>query len=179
MHIVSTYLPPTAASLAIKCNLGDEFLVVAEINRLDLYKLADTGIQLVNSLELLPRIVALQQISLDVRRRLELSSIFSSLLYRTVQRLYWPSLTTQIALRWFSNTLPNNVISSLPARRSWSSRMVDPPRDASLAPFHRMASMLQYPSTRARWPSSHLCAKAQHMSSGKRILRESSTRHIP
>lgn len=63
MHIVSTYLPPTAASHAVKCNLGDDLLVVARINRLDLYMLRSTGIQHVSSLELLPRVVALHEIS--------------------------------------------------------------------------------------------------------------------
>jgi hypothetical protein len=67
MHLVSTYLPPSAASHALKCNLGQELLVVAKINRLDALELLPTGARLLNSLELLARIVAVHEIARQVR----------------------------------------------------------------------------------------------------------------
>jgi len=66
MHLVSTYLPPSAASHAIKCNLGQELLVVAKINRLDVLELLPTGAKLLSSLELLARIVAVHEIARHV-----------------------------------------------------------------------------------------------------------------
>lgn len=67
MHLISSYVPPSATSHAIKCNLGHDLLVVARINRLDAYETLPDGVRLVNSLEVLPRIVALHEISPDVR----------------------------------------------------------------------------------------------------------------
>jgi hypothetical protein len=67
MHLVSTYLPPSAASHAVKCNLGHELLVVARINRLDALELLPTGARLLSSLELLARIVAVHEIARHVR----------------------------------------------------------------------------------------------------------------
>ena len=66
MHLVSTYLPPSAASHAVKCNFGRELLVVARINRLDVLELLDTGAKPQSSLELLPRIVAVHEIAHQV-----------------------------------------------------------------------------------------------------------------
>ncbi|KAG8816983.1 hypothetical protein FRC17_000103, partial [Serendipita sp. 399] len=65
MHLVSTYLPPTATSHAVKCKLGEELLIVARINRLDAYKLLPHGIELLTSLEVLARVAALHEISPD------------------------------------------------------------------------------------------------------------------
>ncbi|KAG8793975.1 hypothetical protein FRC16_010750 [Serendipita sp. 398] len=65
MHLVSTYLPPTATSHAVKCNLGEDLLVVARINRLDVYKLLPNGLELSSSLELLSRVAALHEVSPD------------------------------------------------------------------------------------------------------------------
>jgi hypothetical protein len=67
MHLVSTYLPPSAASHAVKCNLGQELLVAARINRLDALELLPTGARPLSSLELLPRIVAVHEIARHVR----------------------------------------------------------------------------------------------------------------
>ncbi|KIM30042.1 hypothetical protein M408DRAFT_22463 [Serendipita vermifera MAFF 305830] len=65
MHLISTYLPPPAASHALRCNLGEELLVVARINRLDVLELLPTGARPLSSLELLPRIIAVHEIALD------------------------------------------------------------------------------------------------------------------
>lgn len=78
MHLVSTYLPPSAASHALKCNLGENVLVIARINRLDVLELLPTGAKLISSLELLPRIVALHEIAFDVSPRLLIISYLKS-----------------------------------------------------------------------------------------------------
>ncbi|PVF94630.1 hypothetical protein CPB86DRAFT_765387 [Serendipita vermifera] len=65
MHLLSTYLPPSAVSHAVKCNLGQELLIIARINRLECLQLLPDGARPLCSLELLPRIVALHEITLE------------------------------------------------------------------------------------------------------------------
>ena len=99
MHLISSYVPPFATSHAIKCHLGEDLLVVARVNRLDVYEPLSDGVRLLSSLELLPRIVALHEITPDVRH-LHLIALDSLLSYkcRMVQERYSSSPTTQIAL---------------------------------------------------------------------------------
>jgi hypothetical protein len=66
MHILSTYLPPSATTHAIKCNVGEDILVISRLNRLDVYELLSDGAKPLPSIEIPPRIVALEEISLDV-----------------------------------------------------------------------------------------------------------------
>jgi len=67
MHLVSTYLPPSAASHAIKCNLGQELPVVAEVNRLDALEFLPTSARPLSSLEPLSRVVTVHEIASHVR----------------------------------------------------------------------------------------------------------------
>lgn len=73
MHILSTYLPPSATTHAVKCNVGEELLVVSRLNRLDVYELLPDGVKSLTSTELLPRIVAVEEISPDVSSKADFS----------------------------------------------------------------------------------------------------------
>ena len=51
LHLVSTYLPPSATSHALKSNLGGNVLVVTRINRLDVLELLPTTANFISSSE--------------------------------------------------------------------------------------------------------------------------------
>lgn len=104
MHLISSYVPPSATSHAIKCHLGEDLLIAARVNRLDVYEPLPDGVRLATSLELLPRIVALHEITPDVSHLhlIALDSLLSHK-FRMIQEHCSSSPTTQTALLSLSN----------------------------------------------------------------------------
>jgi hypothetical protein len=69
MHVISTYLSPTAATHAITAKLTTspaQYLVIAMINCVQVFGLEPEGLKHVAAYELWGRIVALEEIVVDV-----------------------------------------------------------------------------------------------------------------
>jgi len=100
MHVISTYLPPTAVTHAITARLtarSARYLVIAKINRIEAFSLEREGLKQVAAYELWGRVVALEEITIDVRYPHMRESDFS-LALRTVQAAYSSSPTILIGV---------------------------------------------------------------------------------
>jgi hypothetical protein len=98
MHVISTYLPPTAVTHAITAKLtagSARYLVIAKINRVEVFSLERDGLKKAAAYELWGRIVALEEIVVDVSYPHMRESSFS-LAFRTVQAAYSSSPTILI-----------------------------------------------------------------------------------
>lgn len=98
MHVISTYLPPTAVTHAITAKLSGSstrYLVIAKINRVEAFSLELEGLKPVAAYELWGRVVALEEIVVDVSC-LYMSGCSFSLAFRTARVACSLSLTTLI-----------------------------------------------------------------------------------
>lgn len=98
MHVISTYLSPTAVTHAITAKLtagSARYLVIAKINRVEAFSLEREGLKQVAAYELWGRIVALEEIVVDVSYLYMRESSFSRA-FRTVQAVYSSSPTILI-----------------------------------------------------------------------------------
>lgn len=70
MKVVSTFHPPSSVLHSLKCNLTSnsdvEFLVVAKLDRLDVYLVHQEGLRFNCTLEIWGRIKAVRAIPVDV-----------------------------------------------------------------------------------------------------------------
>jgi DNA damage-binding protein 1 len=70
MKVISTFHPPSSVLLSLKCNLISnsdvEFLVVAKLDRLDVYLIHSEGLKLDCTLEIWGRIKAIRAVPVDV-----------------------------------------------------------------------------------------------------------------
>ena len=69
MHVISTYLQPTAVTHATTARLTGgsvQYLVIAKINRVEVFSLEPEGLKQVAAYELWGRVVALDEIVVDV-----------------------------------------------------------------------------------------------------------------
>jgi hypothetical protein len=90
MHVISTYLSPTAVTHAITAKLTEgsaRYLVISKINRVEVFSLEREGLKQVAAYELWGRIVALEEIVVDVSHPYMCKSSFSSE-FRTVQAVF-------------------------------------------------------------------------------------------
>ena len=95
MHIISTYLSPTAVTHAITAKLtvgSARYLVIAKINRVEAFTLEREGLKQSAAYELWGRIVALEEIVVDVNSPYMRDRSFSQAI-RTVQAVSSSSLT--------------------------------------------------------------------------------------
>ena len=100
MHVISTYLPPTAITHAITAKLiggSARYLVIAKINRVEAFSLEPQGLRQVAAYELWGRIVALEEIVVDVSC-LYMHCYSFSLAFRTDQAAYSSSPTILIGV---------------------------------------------------------------------------------
>lgn len=98
MHVISTYLPPTAVTHAITAKLSGSstrHLVIAKINRVEAFSLELEGLKPVAAYELWGRVVALEEIVVDVSCLYMHGCSFSQA-FRTAQVACSLSLTTLI-----------------------------------------------------------------------------------
>ena len=98
MHVISTYLPPTAVTHATTAKLtagSARYLVIAKINRIEVFSLEPEGLKQVAAYELWGRIVALEEIVVDVSY-LYISQCPFSFAFRTAQVAYSQSPTILI-----------------------------------------------------------------------------------
>jgi hypothetical protein len=98
MHVISTYLPPTAVTYATTAKLtgsSARYLVIAKINRVEAFSLEPEGLKQVAAYELWGRIVALEEIVVDVSNLYMRKFPFSQAL-RTDQAAYSSSPTILI-----------------------------------------------------------------------------------
>lgn len=70
MKVVTTFHKPSSVLSSVKCRLVSgsdlEFLVVAKLDRLDVYSLQLEGIKLETTLEIWGRIIAIKAVSVEV-----------------------------------------------------------------------------------------------------------------
>jgi len=98
MHVISTYLSPTAVTHAITAKLIEgsaRYLVIAKINRVEAFSLEREGLKQVATYELWGRIVALEEIVVDVSHSYMRESSLSWA-FRTVQAVFSSSPTILI-----------------------------------------------------------------------------------
>ena len=98
MHVISTYLSPTAVTHAITAKLAAgsaRYLVIAKINRVEVLSLEREGLKQLAAYELWGRIVALEEIVVDVNPPYMRQCSFSRA-FRTVQAVFSSSLTIPI-----------------------------------------------------------------------------------
>ncbi|KAL4064854.1 CPSF A subunit region-domain-containing protein [Scleroderma yunnanense] len=68
MKVVSTYHQPSSVLDSVKCILdGDEYLVVAKLNRVDFYSIHPDGLRLENGIDIWGRVRAVRTVPLRVR----------------------------------------------------------------------------------------------------------------
>lgn len=94
MHVISTYLPPTAVTHAITAKLtagSARYLVIAKINRVEVFSLEREGLKPLATYELWGRIVALEEVVVDVKS-LYMREYSFSRAFRMVQAVYSSSL---------------------------------------------------------------------------------------
>ena len=94
MHVISTYLSPTAVTHATTAKLtagSARYLVIAKINRAEVFSLERGGLKPLATYELWGRIVALEEIVVDVNYPY-MSEYSFSRAFRTVQAVSSSSL---------------------------------------------------------------------------------------